>query len=79
MTLTRLRLTAGAKARHYTSDKPGSGGTVFLVAGGAETFVHRAQRQPPARQNAIDRVNSEGQDTMRGWLLNRPNALAKRR
>jgi len=57
--------------------EPGHGGAVFLVGAGAENFVHRAERQPATRQDAVDRGNLKRQHPMpqRAWPLDPADAI----
>lgn len=50
-----------AKPPGDADSKPRRGGGVFLIRAGAKEFVHRAERQPAARQDAVDRVDSKRQ------------------
>lgn len=58
-------------------DKACRGGAVLLVKPGAEDFVHRAERQPAARQDTVDRGNLKRQRPMpqRAWPLDPADAV----
>ena len=58
--------------------KPGRGGTVFLVAAGADNLVHGAECQAAGGQGPVYRDDPERQRAVTMRLLQLLNALAKR-
>jgi len=70
----RVRGQAGEDA----GGKAGRGGGVFLVAALAEDLVHGAERQPAARQGAVDRHDIERQDAMARRPLDPADLITER-
>jgi hypothetical protein len=67
-----------AEPRQDAGGEPGSGGAVFLVAGGTDDLMQGPERQPAARQGRIDRVCPERQHTMPRRLFQTPDMVAER-
>ena len=67
-----------AEAGEDTGGKTGGRGAVFLVAAGAEDFVHGAEREAAARQRAVDRIDPERQHTVPRRPLDPSDPLTQR-
>jgi hypothetical protein len=74
----RVTKSTSAEPGEDAGSKTRGSGAVFLVAAFSDDLVHGAEREPAARQGAIDRGDAERQDAMPGRLLDLSDALAKR-
>jgi hypothetical protein len=74
----RPRSIHSAETGEDAGDKTGSDGAVFLVAAGAQHFVHGAECEAAAGQHGVDRAEAERQHAMPRRLFQLPDTGAKR-